>query len=600
MNNHVLHPRPQLIREDWESLNGQWEFAIDDADIGSREHWHREPVVFPMSIEVPFPPESPASGIGVARVERVWYRRVIDRRPPEDGRRVILHFTAVDYIADVWVNSVHVAHHVGGSVGFSADITDALAPGDAQTIVVRAFDSSTSLEQPRGKQDWEEPSHVIWYRRTTGIWREVWWEVAPPARIQKVAWQPVTASGRLRADVSVTGAEPGDSVEITLTHEGDVLARTTLSVADGYAKGVIELRDSRLEAEPERLQWSPESPTLIDARIRLVRGGGVLDHAESYVGLRTVGVDNRRFLLNGRPYPLRLVLEQAYWPDTHLAAPDADALRREVELVRELGFNGVRMHQVVADPRFLYWCDRLGLVVWADSPASYEFTALSFTRTVQEWQGIVERDVSHPCVIAWVPFNESWGVPDLGSDRTQQEAVRALVHMLRALDPSRLVLGNDGWQYVAGDIVGIHDYSASARELIARYGSAELMERAVADGYVGGRRVALDPGAADVPVVLSEFGGVSYSRAADTWEGYGVVPDEEAFVDTVAAHFAAAHDSAFAGFCYTQLTDTLQERNGLLNEAREPKAPIDLLRSIVLDDRQRIQRLRRGIVTAHG
>jgi len=599
MTDRDVHPRPQLTRDGWESLNGRWEFAIDDADLGLQEGWHREPVVFPLRIQVPYPPESPASGIGESRVERVWYRRVIERRPPEAGRRVILHFTAVDYVADVWVNSVHVAHHEGGSVGFRADITDVMDESGSQTIVVRAFDSSTSLEQPRGKQDWEDDPHVIWYRRTTGIWREVWLEEVPAARIERITWLPVTASGAVRADVRVEGADAGDTVEFTLTHEGVTLAEARLAVTAGRAAGVLELADPRLEAEPERLQWSPESPTLIDARVRLVRAGSGVDEVGSYLGIRTVGVDRRSFLLNGRPYPLRLVLEQAYWPDTHLAAPDADALRREVELVRQLGFNGIRMHQVVADPRFLYWCDRLGLAVWADAPAAYSYSDLSLTRTIREWQAIIHRDLSHPSVIAWVPFNESWGVPDLGTDQTQQQAVRALVHMLRALDPTRVVLGNDGWQYVAGDIVGIHDYSASARELLSRYGSADLVDRAVSAGYVGGRRVALDPTAEDVPVVLSEFGGVTYSRAEDTWEGYGVVSDEAAFLDTVASQLAAAHDSAFAGFCYTQLTDTVQERNGLLTESREPKASIEVLRAIIVDDRQTVHRLRHLVAASN-
>ena len=266
--------------------------------------------------------------------------------------------------------------------------------------------------------------------------------------------------------------------------------------------------------------------------------------------------------------------------------------------MRELGFNGIRMHQVVADPRFLYWCDRIGVAVWADIPASYAFTDVSLARVVREWMQVIERDVSHPSIVAWVPFNESWGVPDLATDPTQRQAVRAVHHLLRALDPTRVVLGNDGWQYVGGDIVGIHDYSRSAREILSRYGTIELLDRAVTEGYVGGRRIAIDVDDAQVPIVLSEFGGVSYTRAPATWEAYGVVADETSFLDVVASQLAAVHESAFAGFCYTQLTDTAQERNGLLTEMREPKASLDLLRAIITDDRHTVHRLRSDTVAA--
>src|SRR5690606_30847762 len=264
----------------------------------------------------------------------------------------------------------------------------------------------------------------------------------------------------------------GQAVRLTFRLDGKVLASSPHQLLDDPVRTCVCFIAGQYEPEPETLWWSPETPTLIDAEVELLEEDSVVDTVASYLGMRTVGVDDRDFLLNGRPYFLRLVLEQGYWPESHLAAPSPDALRAEVELIKSLGFNGIRVHQKVADPRFLSWCDRLGLLVWADAAASYRFSPTALARTTREWISIVERDRNHPSVVAWVPFNESWGVPNLQNDEAQRHAVAGLYGLLKALDGSRPVLGNDGWEYVAGDIVGIHDYGHDAARLSERYGSA--------------------------------------------------------------------------------------------------------------------------------
>lgn len=582
MSSERIHPRPQLARAKWSTLNGTWEFATDPEDLGLGGHWEHDDTDFPATINVPFPPESPASGVRDEHVEIVWYRYRLTRDRPIAGRRLILHFAGVDYRADVWVNGQHVASHEGGSIGFDADISDVMNPSGTQTIVVRAHDEIGSLEQPRGKQDWERDPHVIWYRRTTGIWREVWIEEVAHTHLASITWTPTNDPARVRFEARVNSPQFGDTLTIQLSVDGTTLARTQQEVFGQIVQGELHLTDTRLSTEPDRLQWSPERPVLIDAQVALRRHGDNLDEVTSYFGIRTVGVDDRSFLLNSRPYFLRLVLEQAYWPESHLAAPNDDALREEVELIKSLGFNGIRMHQVAADPRMLYWCDRLGLLVWADAAASFSFSTVSYARTVREWLELVARDINHPSIVAWVPFNESWGVPRLEASLAQQNAVRGVTHMLKALDPSRLVLGNDGWEYTGGDILGVHDYTQSASELTERFGTEGAVAHYVAHGRAGGRPVAVHPDEArGVPVVLSEFGGLSLSSSDDTWEGYGRTSDEAEFLDALAAQLNAVHTSALAGFCYTQLTDTVQERNGLLTETRRPKAPIAKLAAII-------------------
>lgn len=586
MSGGGIHPRPQLARPGWTDLNGAWEFSTDDSDDGISLRWWQGDVPLDLSIVVPFPPESAASGLEIDGHAVVWYRRHASIDRPEGGRRVLLHFEGVDYVADVWVNGIHVSHHEGGQVGFHADITHALRRGADQIIVVRAFDETQSMEQPRGKQDWEAEPHVIWYRRTTGIWRQVWAETVSRTHIESLRWTPGQPPGTLSLQARIATARTDEDLdlEMTLSLNGARLARARHSVQGGQVSATIELRDPRFDSEPERLMWSPEHPMLIDVSARLIRHDEIIDDVTSYVGLRTLATDGNNFLLNGRPYYLRLVLEQAFWPDTHLASPSQDAIRDEVQLIKDLGFNGLRMHQVCADPRFLYWCDRLGLVVWADTAAAYRFSGLSLARTTREWIEILERDVSHPCVIAWVTFNESWGVPDLETSAAQQHAVRAMYHLLKALDPSRLVIGNDGWEFVVGDLLGVHDYTQSSRAIAERYGTATATSKTVASLRPGARRLFIGDlaDAEAVPVVLSEFGGVSYTDADEAWSGYGAVDDQDAFVKRLSEAVGAVSGArGLAGFCYTQLTDTLQEANGLLTENRQPKADMSTIRAII-------------------
>ena len=597
-----LHPRPQIARESWIDLNGTWDFCFDDGDCGIDEGWWGGVTgPFDREILVPFPPESVASGVQEDGHPRLWYRRVLLVERPSRDQRLILHFEAVDYRADVWMNGVKVASHEGGQVGFAADVTHALSVSGANTIVVRAFDDVTSLEQPRGKQDWEPVPHVIWYRRTSGIWRQVWAEIVDVVHLESLNWVAGAQPGSLSLDAVVAGVTPqtNATLDLEFTLDGVRLAASSHSVSEsGQVRAMVEIRDTRFDSEPHRLLWSPESPVLIEATARIrVSGAGVgadgaeggvdaasfVDRVSSYVGLRTVSTDDRYFLLNSRPYFMKLVLEQAFWPESHLAAPSDDSLRLEVELIKSLGFNGIRMHQTVADARFLYWCDRLGLLVWADTAAAYRFSSVSIERTTREWMEIVRRDSSHPSVVAWVAFNESWGVPDLEVDEAQRDAVRALFHLLKTLDPTRLVIGNDGWEFVCGDVLGVHDYTQDAARLTERYGSAAAVASTVASGRPGGRRLAIDTATSgSLPVVLSEFGGVTFSRGNDVWEGYGAVHTDDHFTDNLAALIGAANTAeGLAGYCYTQLTDTLQEANGLVTEARVPKAATEVIRAII-------------------
>jgi beta-galactosidase/beta-glucuronidase len=584
----ALHPTPQMRRRHHLDLSGQWGFAYDDADVGLDRGWHEDAEPFDREITVPFPPESRASGIGdPSEHPVVWYRRTFRRSDiggQGDGGRVLLHFGAVDYRAQAWVNGTLVGSHEGGHSSFTFDVTTAFRDGDEQTIVVRAEDLPRDLAQPRGKQFWEPTPRRIWYHRTTGIWQPVWLEAVPRTYIEEVRWTPDTNRGMLGVHVGLN-RDPDRPLRlrVRLTLRGDRLADDTYLVQRRDTRRDVGLEPVVLNIGRQKLLWSPAHPNLVDAELFLEdEAGEVVDEVHSYVGLRSVAAHDNLFFLNGMPAYLRLVLSQGYWPESHLAAPSEDAIRREVELIRALGFNGVRNHQKVEDPRFLYECDRQGLMVWSEMAAAYAWDPRAIDRFTREWLEVVRRDISHPSIVTWVPFNESWGLPNLQGDEAQRAFVRGIHGLTKALDPTRPVIGNDGWEHVIADIWGVHDYGLDGEALRERYGSIDAMEQTLAGRPVH-HRIQLDStGRTGQPVVLSEFGGISFhAEPGRPWFGYGTVANADELVAKYDELVSAVLDSpGLAGFCYTQLTDTEQEANGLLGADRTPKVDPERLREI--------------------
>jgi hypothetical protein len=306
--------------------------------------------------------------------------------------------------------------------------------------------------------------------------------------------------------------------------------------------------------------------------------------------LRSFTVQRDRLMLNGRHYQLRLVLDQGYWPDSLMTAPSVDALKQDVELAKAMGFNGVRKHQKVEDPRYLYWADLLGLLVWEEMPSAYRFTPRAVNRMVREWSAVVARDRSHPCIIVWVPFNESWGVPDLATVPASRDYVASIYHLTKTLDPDRLVIGNDGWESSATDIIGIHDYDGDPQHLRARYGPEVKPQELVDRRWTAGRILTLDgyPHRGQ-PICLTEFGGIAYldpNNPAHSKEwGYVTCSTLEEYTERCCSVIEVARTTAlFSGFCYTQFADTFQEANGLLTADRQPKIPLEIIAAAVRGD----------------
>jgi beta-galactosidase/beta-glucuronidase len=572
-------PQPQLQRDAWIELNGRWDFTSDLEEVFVTP----EDVTWDRTIVVPFSPETLASEVNDTGFYRaVWYRRMFDRPEMARGQHLLLHFEAVDYKCTVWVNGQKVCDHEGAYTPFHADITRVLRPDGPQEIVVRAEDDPADLCKPRGKQDWKLEPHSIWYPRTTGIWQTVWLEIVPDTRLESLQWTSSLKHWEIGLDARVRGGDQGDKREdLVLSvrlHVGEqVLAHDVYSVVAGEVHRRVALSDPGIDDYRNTLLWSPSSPTIIDAELELRNSNGdVLDTVRSYTALRSVETQGDRFVLNGRPLNLRLVLDQGYWPESGLTAPNDEALLRDVLLVKKLGFNGVRKHQKIESARYLYWADRVGLLVWEEMPSAYRYTTLSIERLTREWFEVLNRDKSHPCIVAWVPFNESWGVPNLPDSPSQRHYVQSLYHLTKALDPDRPVVGNDGWESVATDIIGIHDYDDLPERLGRRYGINDIEAKFFKRERPGGRLLLLgEDHPKSQPIVLTEFGGIALGSEERTW-GYSRSDTAEHLLERYRALLQTVRTlPTLAGFCYTQFTDTYQEANGLLYADRTPKAPFD-------------------------
>jgi beta-galactosidase/beta-glucuronidase len=586
-----------MMRNAWADLDGTWSFRHDDADTGLDAQWYTG-LPEAQEITVPFPPESVASGIGEPGFHPVvWYARTITADDlvaagaSERAPVVLLHFGAVDYRARGWIDGRFVGEHEGGHTPFTFDVTALVADGADHVLVVRAEDDPHDLTQPRGKQDWHEDAHAIWYRRTTGIWQTVWLEAVPATGIAHIQWLPAGPAG-VDLTVRLRGRPAAGTrlrVALRFDERDEDLGTTDVDVPAGATSlhVPVPVRRQRNGQAEDELSWSPEHPRLIDATVSVHdAAGGVVDAVASYLGIRTVGVARGAFLLNGRPYDVRSVLNQGYWPDSHLAAPSRAALRREVELIKELGFTACRIHQKIEDPRFLHWADRLGLLVWGETPSAYEFSATAVRRLTREWMDAVDRDASHPSIVTWVPFNESWGIQHVAADPAQQAYSRALTDLTRALDPTRPVVSNDGWEQQNSDIITVHDYEGDGGVLARTYADGPARKHLLDGMGPAGRRILLD-GSDDHgrPVMLTEFGGIDYQptvRREDGW-GYTAAVDAQDWIARLTALYDGIRASTFlAGSCYTQLTDTMQETNGLLTADREPKTAIEEIRAAVL------------------
>jgi beta-galactosidase/beta-glucuronidase len=557
-------PEPQFQRELWQNLNGPWEFEFDDSNAGLDADWASGSHKFSRTITVPFCFESHLSGIGDPSFHPwIWYRRAVTVPEAWKGKRVLLHFGAVDYRAMVWVNGRMAGRHEGGNVPFALDITPLLKA--ANIITLRAEDPPTDRSIPRGKQYWEPKSRGIFYTRTSGIWQTVWMEPVSDTHLERVRITP-SLDGAVRFEASIARPQSDVEFHVSVRHGSEVVASAMTRAAGSPSAATLAVNDPRL--------WTPQSPQLYDVVLELRRAGGVIDRVNSYFGFRSVSAENGRILLNGRPIYFKTVLDQGYWPESILTPPSDEAIQYDIKMTKQMGFNGARKHQKIEDPRFLYWADRMGFLVSAEMANAQLFNEDYVARFTREWLEAVARDYNHPSIIIWAPINESWGVPNLRDPR-QQNHLKSLYTLTHALDPTRLVIDNEGWEHTnMTDLFAMHDYARTGELLFQKY--RDLGKPGAPVPTVS--RASLIPGYSynGTPFYLSEFGGIAYIPPGhkvpeEAWGYSGVEKTPEGALERLRGIYSAIARLPFAGICYTQITDVEQEVNGLMTFDRKLK-----------------------------
>ena len=580
------HPRPDFLRDTFYNLNGEWSFAFDDENLGIREKWYQPGHAFPLKILVPFAYQTRASGLGPTDAihPRLWYRRSLVLPECMQGRRILLHFGAVDFEAGVYVNGEMAGTHRGGYTPFTLDITPFLKDGENDLCV--SVTDLPDCTQPRGKQYWDTGVMGCWYTPVSGIWQTVYLEAAGPVALESVRITPDLDRHECTLFMKLDHVpEEGTETEVTVSHAGQEIRRVTSSFPEQRLTLPVNLvaRDHLIPVFP----WSPDHPELYDVDVVIRRDGQVLDHVRTYFGLRKIEVRGGRVYLNNTPLYQRLILDQGYWPDTLITPPSDEALQEDIRLTLEMGYNGARKHQKLEDPRYYYWADRMGLLVWGEIPSPYAFTPDTVTNLFETFSGFMERDFNHPCIITWVPLNESWGVRQIFTDRRQQALARMLYQTAKALDGTRLVSVNDGWEQVETDICALHDYADRGDVLAAHFASRTQVEEHACDWrpcYCENVRPT-----GQEAFLVTEYGGIAFStiglqgnvEGMESWGYHDKVTDEEAFF----TRFRDVTDAIRAipycqGYCYTQLTDVMQEVNGLLTPDRKPKMDVERFRSL--------------------
>lgn len=576
--NGQRHPLPQRRRENFILLDGAWDFRTDEQDRGETEGWH---CGFPaqQKIIVPYACESSASGVGSeCAPNHIWYAVTICLKEEQCKKSALLCFEGVDYTAKVWVNGIFVGRHDGAYTAFCFEVSYALKAGDNR-VVVKAEDGY-GLEHPRGKQRWLDRNYSCWYVPTTGIWKSVWLEFTGTYHIECVKWTPDVIGQILRAELFLNAFCEGLTAEIAISREGQERARVQASMQSSHLCVGIGLDSPHEEFQVRH--WTPDDPALYDVQVTLRLGHEVQDTLYSYFGFREFRAERSALTLNGAPVYQKLVLYQGYWAETGMTPPSDEAVEKDLADIKRMGFNGLRVHQKIESEFFLSCADRLGLYVWCEMPSPHAFNDDMKERFLSEWAQIVRQKYNHPCVVVWVPFNESWGIRGVRLCGEMQRFADAVYNLTKAYDPVRPVITNDGWEHVMTDILTVHNYEQDPARLHAAYRDRQtaLSERE-APRF---QKLIFAQGRSDLgqPVIVSEYGGIAFMNGlkGDDW-GYSAVATEDDFC----ARFRALRDAIadigyICGYCYTQFSDVFQEKNGLVTMDRRYKVDPDKIRKI--------------------
>ena len=570
INVDLSYPRPLCRRKSFIDLNGEWDFYLEDYDVGEKLPRYKSFPKNHLKINVPFCYQSELSGINIStRYDTVWYHRQV-KFNCKDNQRVILHIGACDYKTSVYVNSILVGTHLGGYTAFNFDITHALINNVAD-IVIRV-DDSYDVHQPRGKQKWRNENFGCWYQEVTGIWKPVWAEIVEDTYIKSVKLTP-NENSLIEAELNLNKTYSGKLV-VEVMFDNRVVCSETFEIDGVNIFLNIPLTELHF--------WSIEEPNCYIVRFKLPNG----EQIETLFGYRFINTSNGQILLNGKPIFMRLTLEQGYYKEGIYTFKDETQMIDEIRLIRDSGFNGLRLHQKVEDERFYYLCDILGLIVWSEMPSCYDFDATTKINVKREWTEIINEHYNHPSILVWTPLNESWGVPAIRVDEEQQDFAVELYNLTKSIDKTRLVVSNDGWEHCKTDLVTLHNYLQEPERFKSEF--IDVLMDIIKENRPLYKDQIYVPFASKFkyegqPILIDEFCGIGFNiDQVDNGWGYG---DK---VDSINA-FLQRYDGLvklvttcplLSGWCMTQISDVYQEVNGLFTFNRRSKFPIEELNKI--------------------
>ena len=576
------YPRPQFVRKEWQILNGEWNFVFDDEDKGESNKYFLD---FPkrIKINVPYTYETKLSGIKDENIHYiVWYNRKLDLTKEQiNGNKLILNFEGSDYKTKVWVNGNFVGENEGGYARFSFDIEKYVINGE-NDITVKVEDS-LSKNQPRGKQRYKKESWKCWYVQTTGIWKTVWIEWVSKKYIKHIKNTPCICEDKIKLEVETSLNEQDFEnknyyIGAEISFNGQILNIVKEKLNANYYELKMELYKKDIEHIPQK--WSPNSPNLYDITYKLYCEDVMVDTVYSYFGIREISIKENKIFLNNEELYLKMILDQGYWKDTHLTPPNEESLIKDINSILEFGYNGIRKHPKIEDEKFLYWCDVKGVLVWNEMANFYSFSDMSIQIFTKEWIKVVKQNYNHPSIITWVPINESWGFPELKSNKQQQNFLNSIYYLTKAIDNTRPVISNDGWEHTISDIITIHDYVQEGNLLSLTYNEkiSEVLnnKREFNNHYLFANGYEYK----GQPIIISEYGGTSI-KSEKGW-GYGEqAKDENDFIKKFEELTLAIQKMPMiTGYCYTQLTDVQQEVNGLMDEDRKYKIDPSIIKNI--------------------
>lgn len=562
------NPRPDAIRDSFISLDQKWDFDFDDQNIGHQEKWYQRHT-FTQKIEVPFCFESKLSGIeDTSFHDNMWYHLVIPTPKHKADEDVIIHFEGIDYYSELYINGEKVCSNTSASTGFEANITDFLNNNDREEITIYAYDPGRERRIPKGKQDWQEKSHGIWYTRTSGIWKPVWIEVVNKERIKTFRFITSLSDNTLKIQLESSSKN----------------GRLEVEVFDGNEKRNFSFGIDQIEAEyncvfdsdyiNERI-WSIYRPFLFDITLKLIgEDGKIKDQIKSYCGFREVSTKDGKLLINGVPTYLKFMLYQGYFKNGILTPDSIETLKKDIQIMKDMGFNGCRIHQKVEDPYFYYLADKMGFLVWCECPSIYGYYHHNSIIQINEWQKIIDTNFNHPSIIAYTPLNESWGVEGIPYSKQIQAHAMALYYFIHSIDNTRLIISNDGWEQCQTDLLTIHNYGHGVSYSDPAYLDFKkaLSTKENIFQYKNIRRFIFNEGYKyeGQPIMLTEFGGIALESASKgkNW-GYTIAKGKTSFLnDLHRIYEGIAASTCISGICYTQFSDVEQEVNGLLTYDR--------------------------------